>query len=111
MQSALLVSGCRLLATSGKGEQLRIGLLLANFVNYLVLVLTWAIFLRAILSFFVPPGSSNPIMRVLNEVTEPILAPLRRVLPTIGMLDLSPFAAIILLQVIGSLVSRTLVNL
>jgi len=80
----------------------------AQFVNLLVYVLTTAIFLRAIFSWFVPPGSDNPIMRFLVEITEPVIAPLRRVLPSMGMLDLSPLVAMLLLQVIGSLVASTL---
>jgi YggT family protein len=82
-----------------------------RFVNLLVYALTVAIFLRAIFSWFVPPGSDNVIMRLLRDVTEPVLAPLRRVLPTMGMLDLSPFVAMILLQVVGSLVTQTLLPL
>jgi YggT family protein len=80
----------------------------ARFVGLLVYVLTTAIFLRAIFSWFVPPGSDNVLMRLLRDITEPILAPLRRVLPTMGMLDLSPFVAMILLQVMGSIVTQTL---
>ncbi len=80
----------------------------ASFVGLLVYVLTTAIFLRAIFSWFVPPGSDNVIMRFLRDITEPILAPLRRVLPSMGMLDLSPFVAMILLQVMGSIVTSTL---
>jgi YggT family protein len=38
---------------------------------------------------------------LLYEVTEPILAPLRNVIPRIGMIDITPLAAIILIQVIG----------
>jgi YggT family protein len=64
--------------------------------------------LRAILSWFMPPGSDNAIMRFLHDITEPLLAPLRRILPSMGMLDLSPFVAMILLQVIGGLVIQTL---
>ena len=79
-------------------------LVAAQFVEWLVYILMTAIFLRAILSFFSPPGSDNPIMRILNEVTEPVLGPLRRVLPTVGMLDLSPFVAMILLQFVGGIV-------
>ena len=75
-----------------------------QFVNLLVYVLTTAIFLRAIFSWFVPPGSDNVIMRFLVDITEPVIAPLRRVLPSMGMLDLSPFVAMILLQVIGQIV-------
>jgi YggT family protein len=82
-----------------------------RFVNLLVYALTAAIFLRAIFSWFVPPGSDNVIMRFLRDITEPVLAPLRRVLPTMGMLDLSPFVAMILLQVVGSIVTQTLLPL
>ncbi|MGH2355260.1 MAG: YggT family protein [Chloroflexota bacterium] len=82
-----------------------------QFVNILVQVLVAAIFLRAIFSWFVSPGSDNAIMRLLRDVTEPLLAPLRRVLPTMGALDLSPFVAIILLQVVGRLVVATLLPL
>ena len=82
----------------------------AQFVNLLVYVLTAAIFLRAIFSWFVPPGSDNVIMRFLRDVTEPILAPLRRVLPSMGMLDLSPFVAMIILQVVGNIVIGTLLT-
>jgi YggT family protein len=82
-----------------------------RFVNLLVYALTAAIFLRAIFSWFVPPGSDNVIMRFLRDITEPVLAPLRRVLPSMGMLDLSPFVAMILLQVVGSIVTQTLLPL
>jgi len=79
-----------------------------SFVNLLVYALTTAIFLRAIFSWFVPAGSDNALMRILRDVTEPLLSPLRRILPNMGMLDLSPFVAMILLQVVGSIVTRTL---
>ncbi|HEX2325531.1 MAG TPA: YggT family protein [Chloroflexota bacterium] len=82
-----------------------------RFVNLLVYALTAAIFLRAIFSWFVPPGSDNVIMRFLRDITEPVLAPLRKVLPSMGMLDLSPFVAMILLQVMGSIVTQTLLPL
>jgi YggT family protein len=82
----------------------------AQFVGLLVYVLTAAIFLRAIFSWFVPAGSDNVIMRFLRDITEPILAPIRRVMPSMGMLDLSPFVAMILLQVVGSIVTQTLAH-
>ena len=75
----------------------------AQFIEWLVYILVAAIFLRAILSFFWR-GEDNPIMRVLLEVTEPILGPLRRVIPSVGMLDLSPFVAILLLQFVGGII-------
>lgn len=45
---------------------------------------------RAILSFLPPqPGGMATINRVLMDLTEPVLAPMRRVMPAVGMLDLS----------------------
>ena len=58
-----------------------------------------AIFLRVIFSWlgFNP---ENPIYGVVHEVTEPILAPIRRFMPRTGMIDLSPMIAFFLLFII-----------
>ncbi len=72
---------------------------LFNFLKLLCEVLTLAIFLRAILSWF-SPGQTNMLVSILYQVTEPLLAPLRRIIPRVGMLDLTPLVAIILLQLI-----------
>ena len=58
--------------------------------------LAFLIFIRAILSWF-PIDPSGPIVRGVFSVTEPVLEPLRRVLPRIGMIDLAPMVAMILL--------------
>ena len=70
-------------------------------------VLTGLIFFRAILSWF-PIDPRNPLVTLLYEVTEPILAPMRNVIPRIGMIDISPLVAIILIQIIGQLLVREL---
>lgn len=70
-----------------------------TFVGLLFQALTFAIIARALISWF-PLSPSHPIVRILNDVTEPILAPLRRVIPMIGMIDITPLVAILLLQVI-----------
>ena len=80
---------------------------LVRFVDLLVTALIIAIVLRAILSWFVPQGD-HPVVRVLRDATDPLIVPLRRVIPSIGMLDISPFVAIILLQVVKEIVIRTL---
>ena len=72
---------------------------LFNFLELLCEVLTLAIFIRVILSWF-SPGQTNMLTNLLYQVTEPILAPLRRIIPRVGMLDFSPLVAIILLQLI-----------
>lgn len=80
----------------------------AQFVDLLVYILTGAIFLRAIFSWFVPPGSDNMLMRFLRDITEPVISPLRHIVPSMGMLDLSSFVAMILLQVVGGIVAGML---
>ena len=69
----------------------------ATFVDYLLTILIYAIIGRALLSWF-NLGPSNPIIRFLFEITEPILGPMRRVIPMIGMMDISPLVAILLLN-------------
>ena len=78
-----------------------IGNWLVTFVSMLISILNIAIFARVILSWF-PIDPGNPIVRLLFDLTEPILAPFRRVLPRIGMIDLSPLAAILVLNFISS---------
>ena len=72
---------------------------IANFVYILTQILIFAIFARSIISWF-PIDPRNPLVRILNEITEPILAPLRRVIPRIGLIDITPMVAIIVLLVI-----------
>ena len=47
-------------------------------------------------------------MTILFEITEPILDPLRRVIPRLGMIDITPLVAIILIQVIRNVASNAL---
>ena len=75
-----------------------------NFVSLLFDVLTFAIFIRVIMSWFSP--RPNALTVILGKITEPILAPLRRIIPRVGMFDLTPMVAIIILQVIAAFLSR-----
>ena len=83
---------------------------LVNFVDVLFQILFWAIFGRAILSWFqLRPGNPfYPLAVVLFQITEPILAPLRRVIPTIGTIDISPIVALLLLQFLQAVLLRAL---
>jgi YggT family protein len=82
---------------------------LINFVNILFQVLSFAIIARALLSWF-NLGPTNPLVRILYDVTEPILAPLRRVIPTFGMIDITPIVAYLLLQLAQGLLVGALVR-
>ena len=75
---------------------------LIQFVNILIPVLYISILARVIVSW-IPIGEDSPfapIVRIIYQVTEPILGPIRRLIPGLGMFDLSPMIAIILLMVI-----------
>ncbi len=68
-------------------------------------VLTILIVARALMTWF-PIRHDNPFEVFLNRVTEPFLAPIRRVIPHIGMIDIAPLVAVLVLQLILTLVSR-----
>ena len=78
-----------------------IDLLVFVIQAFLIIVL-----IRVVFSF-VSPFPTNPISRFAWRVTEPVLAPIRRLLPPMSGLDLSPLvvwlAAIVLIQCLGSL--------
>lgn len=64
----------------------------------------WAVIARSLLSWF-PVDQSSPLYQMLFRVTEPIIEPIRRVMPGNGMLDLSPMIAMIMLIVMQYMVA------
>ncbi len=84
---------------------MNIGDFIIQFALILAYILQIAIIGRAIISWF-PVSPENPLVRVLNEITEPVLAPLRRVVPRFGMLDLTPMIAIIILMVVQQALTK-----
>jgi YggT family protein len=75
------------------------GAFLMNFVRFVLIALEIVILARVLLSWFDPVGRSA-FARFIIQTTEPILAPVRRMLPKTGMLDLSP---LIVLLVLGAI--------
>ena len=77
---------------------------LTTFVNLFFYALWMAILGRVIMSWvtmFAPTSSVvQTINEILHQMTEPVLGPLRRVIPPLGMFDLTPMIALILLMVI-----------
>ena len=78
------------------------GAFFINFIQFLLWALWALIFGRMIMSW-VDPAGRNQISAFLFQTTEPILAPVRRMLPQTGMIDWSGF---IVLIIIGFIVSR-----
>lgn len=60
---------------------------------------------RVILSWVASPVSRNPIVQFIRQVTEPILAPIRSILPRTGMFDLSPMVALFAIYFLQSLIA------
>jgi YggT family protein len=76
-----------------------------GLISAVIQLFIFLIIARAIGSFFVRDWSRG-LPRFLYDVTEPVLAPVRRILPPLGGLDFSPLVVIILLQVINSYLGR-----
>ena len=82
-------------------------------IDKVLQLLIYAIVARAILSFVLPMMGPRPhpllmsITQVINQVTEPLLGPLRRALPTVGMFDFSPMVAIVVLVIIRAVFVRS----
>ena len=66
-------------------------------------VFFFALIISVILSW-VAPGSTSPGAELVNQITEPALAPFRRFLPSMGGLDISPILAFMVIQLIQSFV-------
>jgi YggT family protein len=72
-------------------------------------ILTLVILVDVILSFFLNPF--HPLRQTLDSIVEPMLAPIRQIMPQTGMLDFSPLILLILIQLIESILVQILVNL
>jgi len=70
-----------------------------GFIHYLCRILAITIFIRAILSWFTV-NRYNFFIIILDNVVEPILSPLRRIVPRLGMFDITPLLAIFILYII-----------
>ena len=66
-------------------------------------VYTWILIARVLMSWF-NPSPNNPLVQFVLRLTEPVLAPIRRVLPAMGGLDLSPIVVFIALMFLKRLI-------
>lgn len=80
--------------------------IVAQVIHFAIRVLMLLIIAQAVLSFFMSPY--DPIRQKLDRLMAPLLAPIRRVVPPVGMVDFSPVILIILLQLIDILLTRLL---
>ena len=83
--------------------------LLIQLIDSIQFILVLIVLASVILSYFMDPY--HPLRRFLDRIVEPMLMPIRRVVPLFGMLDFSPLILILLIQLIGNLLIRILSSL
>jgi YggT family protein len=80
---------------------------LEAFVNIAAQALVLLIFVRVIMSW-VPMRLPFGLNELVWNVTEPVLSPIRRFMPIAGGMDFSPFIALLLIQIVVSIILRVL---
>jgi YggT family protein len=75
-------------------------------VHFAIRILMLLVIVQAVLSYFMSPY--DPIRQKIDRLVAPLLAPIRRVVPPVGMIDFSPVILIILLQLIDIILTRLL---
>ena len=83
--------------------------LLAQLVDLIIQILILLIFVSVILSFFLSPY--HPVRAAIDRIIDPLLTPIRRVVPLVGMFDFSPLILMILLDVIDQIIRFILLRL
>lgn len=79
-------------------DPLVIGLLAVLRLLRMLLVLYLILIIAGVILSWVGQGFRHPIVPLIFQLTEPVLAPIRRVIPALGGFDLSPLVALILIQ-------------
>jgi len=75
-------------------------------IYYLLLIAEVIFFARILLSWFPNVDRSNPIIRFVYEVTEPVLRPIREALPQTGMFDFSSLIVLVVIQILMQILFR-----
>lgn len=84
---------------------------LLQIAQYLLNIMWWIIIVQAVLSWLIAFNVINmsndfvrSIWQVLNQLTEPLYRPIRRIMPDFGALDLSPMVVLILIYILANIV-------
>ena len=74
-------------------------------ISQVISLYTLVIFVRIILSWFPvsPGGAFGQVNRVLYQITEPVLGPARRIIPSLGPIDISPIVVVVALSFVQSM--------
>ena len=101
------IAGIVLALTSGRSNA---PIAIAGYVLYALIGLYELMIFARIIAIWFSVGYANRAMRFLTRSTEPLLAPLRRSIPTVGMFDISPIIAFLILWLVQAAVAGTLLR-
>lgn len=106
LTGSLTATASGMLKSAGQGRFIAlVGFLLYGLLDIYRLL----IFIRIIFSWG-NVGHGNRVMRFLVKATDPLLAPLRRVIPPLGMFDISPIVALLIIMLFQSAIHGTLLQ-
>lgn len=80
-----------------------------NLINIIVQLITILVIVKVFLSYFMAPY--HPVRLTIDRIVDPMLRPFQRLIPPIGMLDLSPLILIIAVQIVGRILINILFSL
>lgn len=78
-----------------------------DIVRFFFTILSLAIIGRALLSWF-DPGFRSAVGKIIFQITEPVISPIRQFVPSIGMMDISPIIALLLIQFLSRLITSAI---
>jgi YggT family protein len=81
-------------------------ILIGNIINFIANLLIILVIVDSVLSFILSPF--HPVRATVDRIVNPLLAPIRRIVPLVGMLDLSPLIFIVLIEILSSILIRLL---
>ena len=76
-----------------------------NVLDLIVKIYFWSVIAVVVVSW-IAPGSSHPAIQLVAQITEPVMRPVRNVIPSMGGLDLSPIIVFLILNVISVVIGH-----
>ena len=83
-------------------------LILIQAIQTVSFLLVLAVLIDILLGYFMDPF--HPVRRTLDAIVDPMLAPIRRILPTVGVFDFSPVLLVVLIKVLETVLIQLLMN-
>ena len=84
---------------------------LIDIIGFAATMLTVLVFIRVIISWVKPGGSDHPLILLVYRITEPVLAPVRSLLPSLGGIDFSPVIVLFGIQIAERLLIQLLIGM